>query len=152
MIKKIIFTALFLASLIEFRVIGLSGWLIVSLVIQTVWLIITSSEILRLKRAKNKIDIVFKILNQLLIFMLITDFIIFILSMSFGFRLIFANLYIPTFYISLICIIFSIFSSYYTIFNYLINSTHSQCRRILIGMSSLFYPIGVYMLTVKIDE
>ena len=93
MIKKIIFTILFLISLTGIEIASLSDWFILSLVIHVIWLTMTSNQILRGQKVKYKTDRIFKIFNKVIIYILIADVVIIILSMSFGFRLIFANLY-----------------------------------------------------------
>ena len=147
MIKKIIFTILFLISLTGIEIASLSDWFILSLVIHVIWLTMTSNQILRRQKVKYKTDRIFKIFNKVIIYILIADVVIIILSMSFGFRLIFANLYRPTFYLSLICITISVLGNYFIVIDYLTKKTDSLSKKVLLGISSLFYPIGVYILT-----
>ena len=149
MIKKIIFTILFLFSLLGIQVASLNDWLILSLFIHIIWLTITSSKILELSKTENINHRIFKIFNNILIYLFIADIFIIVLSMSFGFRLIFASLYRPTFFISAIFGVISVFGNYFIIINHLLKRAESLGKRILLILSSLFYPIGVYTITER---
>ncbi|MBJ2176348.1 hypothetical protein JBL43_19000 [Aureibaculum sp. A20] len=147
MTRKIIFTILFLFSLSGLQIASFSDWLILSLLIQTIWIAITSNEILELNEPKNSTINKFQKFNKILVYLLIADIIILFLSMSFGFRIVFAPLYKPIFFISIVCILISLFGNYYVIINWLKKRTKSLGKRGLFILSSLFYPIGIFMIT-----
>ena len=146
MIIKIIFTILFLFSLLGIQVARLNDWLVLTLIIHIIWLSITSNKILELSKKEYKNYRIFQIFNKVFVYIFIADIIIIILSMSFGFRLIFASLYRPIFFISAIFGIISILGNYFIIINYLIERTSSLGKRFMLILSSLFYPIGVYTI------
>lgn len=152
MIKKTIFTILFLFSLSGIQIASLNDWLILTLIIHIIWLTVTSNEILKLSKTEYKHHRTFQIFNKILVYLFIADIIIIFLSMSFGFRLIFASLYKPTFFISAIFGVISIFGNYFIIVNHLIKKNDSLRKRFLQIFSSLFYPIGVYAITDRISK
>lgn len=149
MTRKIIFTILFLCSLSGIPIASFTDWLILSLIIQIIWITITSNEILNLVKSKDRNLRIFLGFNKILIYLLITDMVILVLSMSFGFRIIFAPFYRPTFYISSICMTISLFGNYYIIINDLIKKTKSLGKRFMLILSSLFYPIGIYTINAE---
>jgi hypothetical protein len=147
---RIIFTLIFIFSLLGIQVASLKDWLILSVVIQVIWITIISNNIIKLSNSKSRLDKVFEKFNKIFIYLLVADIIIIFLSMSFGFRIIFAPLYKPTFYISGICIIISIIRNYYIIINELIKRTNSVGKKIALILSSFIYPIGAYTIkTIK---
>jgi hypothetical protein len=147
---KIIFTVIFIFSLLGIQIASFSDWLILSLVIQVIWITIVSNNIIKLSKSKSKLDNVFEKFNKIFIYLLVADIVIIFLSMSFGFRIIFAPLYKPTFYVSGICIIISIFRNYYIIINELIKRTNPVGKKIILILSSFIYPIGNYTIkTIK---
>lgn len=150
MIKKIIFTIIFIFSLLGIQIASFEDWLILSLVIQVIWITIISNDIVRLSKSRSRVDRIFGKFNKIFIYLLITDIVIIFFSMSFGFRIIFAPLYKPIFYVSGICIIVSIFRNYYIIINELIKRANSLEKKFVLILSSLFYPIGIY--TIKTDN
>jgi len=152
MIKKIIFTVLFLFSLIGIQVASFNDWLILTFIIHIIWLTITSNEILESSKTEYKNYRIFKIFNKIIIYLFIADILIIVLSMSFRFRLIFASLYRPTFFISAIFGVISICVNYYFIINYLIKRIDSITQRILLILSTLFYPIGVFTMTERTSK
>lgn len=152
MIKKIIFTVLFLFSLTGIQVASFNDWLILSFIIHIIWLTITSNEILESSITEYKNYRIFNKFNKILVYLFIADILIIVLSMSFGFRLIFASLYKPTFFISAIFGIISICVNYYIIINSLIKRIDSVTKRILLILSSLFYPIGVFTITERTSK
>jgi hypothetical protein len=149
---KIIFTVLFLFSLTGIQIASFEDWLILSLVIQVIWISIIANDIIKHSKSKSKLENIIVKFNKIFIKLLIADIVIIFLSMSFGFRIIFASLYIQTFYVSGICIIISIFGNYYIIINELIKRAYSLGKIITLILSSLIYPIGVYTVrTIKPD-
>lgn len=152
MIKKITFTILFLLSLSGIQIASLNDWLILTLIIHIIWLTVTSNKILELSKTEYKNHRTFQVFNKILVYLFIADIIIMFLSMSFGFRLIFASLYRPTFFITAIFGVISIFGNYFIIINHLIKKTDSLRKRFLQILSSLFYPIGVYTITDRISK
>ena len=146
MYLKIIFTVLFLFSLIGIRIASFEDWLILSLPIQVIWISIIANEIIKNSKSKSKLDKIIVKLNKIFIYLLIADIVILFLSMSFLFRLIFASLYVTTFYVSVICILISIFGNYYIIINELIKRANPIGKKIALILSSLIYPIGVFMV------
>lgn len=146
MYLKIIFTVLFLFSLIGIRIASFEDWLILSLLIQVIWTSIIANDIIKHSKAKSKLDKIIVKFNKIFIYLLIADIVILFLSMSFLFRLIFASLYVPTFYVSGICILISIFGNYYIIINELIKRANPISKKIALILSSLIYPIGVFMV------
>jgi hypothetical protein len=112
---------------------------------------ILSNEIIKVPN--SKIEKVLKKFNNLFIYLLVADIIIIFLSMSFGFRMIFAPLYRPTFYLSGIIIIISVILNYYIVVKKLIKKTNSLERNIILIISTLLYPIGIYTInTEKINR
>lgn len=148
--KKIIFTILFLFSLPRIQVASLTDWLILSFFIHLIWLTITSNQVLKNKKTKSKSDNIFIILNKSIVYVFVIDVIIIVLSASFGFRLIFAYFYKPTFYLSLVCVVVSFLGNYFVLIRCFNQQTDSLIRKILLIVSSLFYPIGVYTVTEKL--
>ena len=146
MYLKIIFTVLFLFSLIGIRIASFEDWLILSLPIQVIWISIIANEIIKNSKSKSKLDKIIGKLNKIFIYLLIADIVILFLSMSFLFRLIFASLYVTTFYVSVICILISIFGNYYIIINELIKRANPIGKKIALILSSLIYPVGVFMV------
>lgn len=147
---KIIFTLLFIFSLLGIQVASFKDWLILSLIIQVIWITIISNNIVKLSKSKSRLDKIFEKFNKVFIYLLVADIVIIFLSMSFGFRIIFASLYKPTFYVSGICIIISIIRNYYIIINELIKRANPLWKKITLILSSFIYPIGAYTIkTIK---
>lgn len=146
MYLKIIFTVLFLFSLIGIQIASFEDWLILSLLIQVIWTSIIANDIIKHSKSKSKLDKIIVKFNKIFIYLLIADIVILFLSMSFLFRLIFASLYVTTFYVSGICILISIFGNYYIIINELIKRVNPIGKKIALILSSLIYPIGVFMV------
>lgn len=144
---KIIFTVIFVFSLVGIQIASFEDWLILSLIIQVIWISTIANDIIKLSRSKSRLDKIFEKFNKMFIYFLSADIVILFLSMSFLFRLIFAPLYIMTFYVSGICILISIFGNYYIIINELIKRANPLRKKITLILSSLIYPIGVF--TVK---
>jgi hypothetical protein len=149
MSKKIIFAILFLFSLPGIQIASFSDWLILSLLIQTIWAATTSNEILTLNKSENRNTIRLLKFNKILVYLLIADMAILVLSMSFAFRLIFAYLYRPLFFISIVSLLIALFGNYYVIINYLLKKTKANGKRFLFILSSLFYPIGIFTITAE---
>jgi len=146
MYLKIIFTVLFLFSLIGIQIASFEDWLILSLLIQVIWTSIIANDIIKHSKSTSKLDKIIVKSNKIFIYLLIADIVILFLSMSFLFRLIFASLYVTTFYVSGICILISIFGNYYIIINELIKRANPIGKKIALILSSLIYPIGVFMV------
>ena len=146
--KRIMFSVIFIYSLFGIYFSNIETWLILSPLAQMLWVIITSSEILRLTNPKS---IIVKF-NKALIYIVIIDFLIMVLSASFGFRLLFMHLYQPIFYISLISLVISLIANYYIIIRSIMNRSDSFYKKIAIILSSFFYPIGVYMVNTVSNE
>jgi hypothetical protein len=105
-----------------------------------------SNKIIKLSKSKNKIDRFLQTFNKVFVYLLVADIFIIFLSMSFGFRILFAPLYRPTFYISGIVLLLSIFGNYYVIINDILKRPNSLTKNILLIISSFFYPIGIYSI------
>ena len=146
MLKKTIFTVLFVFSLQGIQVASFQDWLFLTLIIQVIWVMLLSNKIIKLSKSKNKIDRFLQTFNKVFVYLLVADIFIIFLSMSFGFRILFAPLYRPTFYISGIVLLLSIFGNYYVIINDILKRPNSLTKNILLIISSFFYPIGIYSI------
>ena len=146
MLKKTIFTVLFVFSLQGIQVASFQDWLFLTLIIQVIWVMLLSNKIIKLSKSKNKIDQFLQTFNKVFVYLLVADIFIIFLSMSFGFRILFAPLYRPTFYISGIVLLLSIFGNYYVIINDILKRPNSLTKNILLIISSFFYPIGIYSI------
>ncbi|NRT16610.1 hypothetical protein HNP99_002981 [Flavobacterium sp. 28A] len=144
---KIIFTTLFIFSLLGIQIASLNDWLVLSLTIHVLWLSITSNEIMNLLVLKNKK--ILQVFNKIVFYLLIVDIAVIFLSISFIFRLLFAILYLPLFYVSAVCIMISLIVNYFILIKYFIKTTKSLTKTALLILSSFFYLIGVYVIQVK---
>jgi hypothetical protein len=149
MLKKIIFTILFLFSLLGLQIAGLTNWLFLSLVIHILWLTIASKDILKLTKSEKIINQIFKVFNTVFPFLLVADMAIIFLSTSFGFRIMFAPFYKAIFNVSAVCMMISVFANYYIMINHLIKRNYSPTKRFILILSSFIYPIGVYTIKTK---
>lgn len=105
---------------------------------------IISNKVIKPSKHKSKIRRILKKFNKVFVYLLIADLFIIFLSMSFGFRIIFAPLYRPTFYLTGIVLLISIIGNYSVIIKELIKRPISTIKKIFLIISSLFYPIGVF--------
>ncbi len=153
MLRKLIFTTLFLINLKVIQSTDFTDWVILSSVIQVIWVAITSKEILELDKSGNKNISRFLTFNEISFYLLVVDIIIIVLSLSFAFRILFfVGLYIPTYLIFIISFVFltiSFIGNYYVIISYLIKQTKSKIKRFLLVFASLFYPIGVWLINIE---
>ena len=109
---KILFSILFLISLLVFEFSGFEDWLIINLIIQVIWLILISNIILNnyysnyiwANRIRN--------LNKITLVILVLDLIIIFLSVSFFVRILLAPFYYGMFLITSIFIFLSIIINY----------------------------------------
>ena len=147
--KQIIFTLLFLFSLSGIQIASFDDWLILSLIIHLIWVMILSNEMIKSLNLKNKFEKTVKIINKVSIYLFIIDVLMIFLSMSFLFRLIFAYLYRPMFYLTCVCIFISTIVNYYVIINELLKRKYSLVKKIGLILSSIFYPIGIYSIKSK---
>ena len=82
--EKIIFIIIFIFSLIGLQMAGVVNWLILSFVVQILWLTRVSNKILNQTESKNKTDRLHRKFNRYLMTMLIVDLVVIFLSMSFA--------------------------------------------------------------------
>lgn len=144
---KIIFTTLFIFSLLGIQIASLNDWLVLSLTIHVLWLSVTSNEIVNFLVLKNKK--ILQVFNKIVLYLLIVDIAVIFLSMSFIFRLLFAIIYLPLFYVNAVCIMISLIVNYFILIKYFIKTTKSLTKTALLILSSFFYLIGVYVIQVK---
>ena len=146
MLQKIIFTSLFLFSLLGIYIASFEDWLILTLILQILWITLLSNKIIESSKNDYRIYRIFAKINVITICILIVDLLIIFLSISFAFRIFLAYLYQPIFYLSIICIIISIVGNYYIVFNELNNRNVSFRKKICLFVASLIYPLGVYIV------
>lgn len=144
--RKLIFTLVFVFSLLGIQIASFKDWFFLFLLIQVIWISLTSNAIIELVNSKTTFIGIIESFNRIVIYLLVADVIIIALSTSFGFRILFAYFYVPLFYISLGCMVASVVANYYIIFDYLIKKSDSLGERLLLLFSSLFYPLGVYLI------
>ena len=109
---KILFSILFLISLLVFEFSGFEDWLIINLIIQVIWLILISNIILNnycsnyiwANRIRN--------LNKITLVILVLDLIMIFLSVSFFVRILLAPFYYGMFVITSLFIFLSIIINY----------------------------------------
>ena len=106
-IRKILFSILFIGSLPAIQIASFEDWFILSLFIQMIWIAIIANKILKLDSQEKIIQLFIKF-NLASILLLTTDIIVLFLSMSFLFRPILAYSYQTLMYTSLTVLIISI--------------------------------------------
>ena len=144
---KFIFPILFILCLFVLYNFNLTDWVILTLIIQTIWTSKLSNIIisdLNITEFKNTIKF-----NNFLICLLIADIIIIILSSSFIFRIIFSYLYFPLFFINLVLILISIVINFPIIYNKIKNENFSFFKKSIICICLLIYPIGPILISKK---
>lgn len=146
--KHIFYILLFGLSLFVINISNFNDWILVSLLIQVVWISLTSNKIISKGQVEMKNKLILTSFNRFTIVLLIIDFVIMFLSTSFGFRLLFANFYRPTMYLTLISIFISILISYFIIIKFLRQNIDSRRKLILYILTTLFYPSGQLSITL----
>ncbi|MGB1295711.1 MAG: hypothetical protein ACPG6V_09540 [Flavobacteriales bacterium] len=147
--EKIMFIIIFIFSLIGLKMAGVMNWLILSLIVQILWLTRVSNKILNQTKSKNKTDRLHRKFNRYLITMLIVDLVVIFLSLSFAFRLLFAWLYQPLFILSIIGMLISLITNYFVLVNHIKQSNPSLFKKIFLVLTSLFYPLGTIFIKVE---
>ncbi|MGY6650364.1 hypothetical protein [Wenyingzhuangia sp. IMCC45574] len=143
---KLLLTLLFVFSLLGIPVASFKDWLILTLIIHTMWLAIASTKLIKEGQRKyNKL----KVFNRVVIGIAMVDTMVVFLSISFLFRVIFASLYLPLFYLSTVCFGFSIIINYVILVRDIVQRDISPNRKTVLILSSFCYPIGVYTLSQK---
>lgn len=140
----LIFTSIFLISLITFGFGLAKEWLVLHFILHTIWLTVTSKQILERKKLKNKIDNLFKPSITLLNYIIVGSILIIVLSISFGFRLLFATFYKPFFLLALLYFAIYFIQCNYILIAYLNKKIDSQINVTWIILSFLFYPLGAF--------
>lgn len=149
---KILFSILFLISLLVFEFSGFEDWLIINLIIQVIWLILISNIILNnyysnyiwANRIRN--------LNKITLVILVLDLIIIFLSVSFFVRILLAPFYYGMFLITSIFIFLSIIINYSILIKCVMQLPKSIIVKTALVLASFFYPIGVFLTNIKVKN
>ena len=83
MLQKIIFTSLFLFSLLGIYIASFEDWLILTLILQILWITLLSNKIIESSKNDYRIYRIFAKINVITICILIVDLLIIFLSISF---------------------------------------------------------------------
>ncbi|BDD10851.1 hypothetical protein FUAX_32830 [Fulvitalea axinellae] len=148
MIEKILFTTIFIISLSGIQIASFEDWLILSFVIQALWVCNLSNKTLKQYKSKRKKETIILTFNKTLIPILILDIITIVFSTSFAFRILFAHLYKSIIVISVLGISISLIVNYHIIINKIIENSSSTIKKIIEITSALLYPIGVYVIKI----
>lgn len=140
--KQLFYLIIFSLSLIIIEFSNFNDWLIISLLIQSIWILTTSNEIIANENISLQNKKLIKKVNKWIVRLIIFDFIIMFLSVSFAFRLLLAHLYNPIMYLTLIAIIISVILSYYIIISFLNQYVLSKRKKIVYVLTMFIYPIG----------
>ena len=146
---KILFSILFLISLLVFEFSGFEDWLIINLMIQVIWLILISNIILNnyysnyiwANRIRN--------FNKITLVILVLDLIIIFLSVSFFVRILLAPFYYGMFVITSIFIFLSIIINYSILIKCVMQLPKSIIEKTALVLASFFYPIGIFLINIK---
>ena len=149
---KILFSILFLISLLVFEFSGFEDWLIINLIIQVIWLILISNIIFNnyysnyiwANRIRN--------FNKITLVILVLDLIIIFLSVSFFVRILLAPFYYGMFVITSIFIFLSIIINYSILIKCVMQLPKSIIEKTAHVLASFFYPIGVFLINIKVDN
>lgn len=149
---KILFSILFLISLLVFEFSGFEDWLIINLIIQVIWLILISNIILNnyysnyiwANRIRN--------LNKITLVILVLDLIMIFLSVSFFVRILLAPFYYGMFVITSIFIFLSIIINYSILIKCVMQLPKSIIVKTALVLASFFYPIGVFLTNIKVKN
>lgn len=149
---KILFTILFLISLLVFKFSGFEDWLIINLIIQVIWLALISNPILSncypnyiwANRIRN--------FNKITLVILVLDLIIIYLSVSFFVRILLAPFYYGMFVITSLFIFLSIIINYSILIKCVMQLPKSIIEKSALILSSSFYPVRVFLFSIKDDN
>lgn len=149
---KVLFTILFLISLLVFKFSGFEDWLIINLIIQVIWLALISNPILNnyysnyiwANRIRN--------FNKITLVILVLDLIIIYLSVSFFVRILLAPFYYGMFVITSLFIFLSIIINYSILIKCIMQLPKSIIEKSALILASSFYPVGVFLFSIKDDN
>lgn len=149
---KIVFTTIFLISLLIFEFLGFEDWFFISVIIQVVWLNLNSNSILSFDYSNfiwaNRI----RNLNKITLVILVLDLIIIYLSTSFIVRVFLAPFYRSLYILTLLLIFLSAIINYYILIKTLMQMPISRMKKMIFILVSFFYPIGVFVINIRRKE
>ena len=149
---RILFSTIFLISLFVFTISRFEDWLIVTLIIQAIWLNFNSNLIL--KRSYNNHVWTDRIItfNKITLYVLVVDLLIIFLSMSFFVRILLAPFYQGLFILTSLLIFISAILNYSVLINHLMKMPISKIKQMVLVVASFFYPIGIFVINFNTDE
>jgi len=143
---KSLFTIIFIVTLLVIPILNTDDWLVLSFLIHIIWLIITSNEIIDNRIGNNN---GLKVFNKFSFSFIFADIIIMFLISSFLFRILLVPYFSIILYSNIIFMTIFLILNYYLIIDYIINKMTSLNKKVILILSSLFYPIGVYVIDIK---
>ncbi len=138
-IEQYIFVILFFFSLLLILASSLEDFLLIHFILQILWLVRFSHNFHKNPK-KN-----FKRLPKFITGLIIFDFIILVLSISFGFRILFAYLYRPLMYFNLFIFTLSALYSYSLLYSFIKVKKNISLFVLLILTSTIAYPLSPYL-------
>lgn len=149
---KILFTILFLISLFVFKSAGFDDWLFITVIIQIIWLILVSNTILSNYNSNQIWANRIRNFNKITLVILVLDLIIIFLSISFFVRILLAPFYQGLFILTASLIFISVITNYFILIKCVMQLPKSIIEKTALVLVSFFYPIGVFLINIKVDN
>ncbi len=150
-ISQIIFSLTFLLSLLYLKVMGFSEWVFLYFFTYWIWLTFVAYKTILHPKTAHYENLLTNINILLSLFIILADFFITVLSLSFLFRIIFAQFYQLIAYGTLFIFITSTIL-HFIIISKNINNIDNNKSILTTCLKLLFYPVGIWTIQETLKQ